>query len=771
MANQQQIDEARERLSIEKKIADVAKEINELKEQSAKAEEKEQKAIEQKRAKAQKYLDQLTEGRKTYEDIEKTTEKSIGNIGRMATAEYDISEAKRKQNAYQKEIEKIDKSKGIYTEKEKKNLITILESQKEILGTNIGLAKSAKDQLDASDQLLGVLGFSVSRLKDMKKQAALFVRVLSKNPLFMILVAATALAASFLDSVRHTRELSKNLNVSLVTAQKLSRELKGATFSFGFIAEQFKKLSEGDFAGIAKDFVDAGKNLALGVSESDIVEAMNTMKSLEGRILSKDEAVRIAQSAKTLGMTSGTMTNVAKQMQLAGSGANDITEALKQVEGLAIDMGALEVDNVKDIEGIMKDIANNTEAFAAYGKDGGANMIKAAAHARKLGLELGSMVKISDSLLDFESSIEKEMEASLMIGKQLNYDRARALALEGDMAGAAREVANQVGGLGGFNRMNVLQKRAMAESVGLGVSEFQKLLGGGGETEDPVIKSQDELKGSIDKLTEAMGKATMQTGKDLLAGTAALGVAGFAGFKGVKAVAGSKVGQKVLGGIPGLKNLAGAGSKTAKNLPEKQVLTKSGRPDMRFKVNKDLAKEGAKEVAQEAMEKKIKEEAMETGAKKGVGFFGKMFGKGAGKTAVKKIPILGLLAGGLFAGQRALKGDFAGAALELLSGGASLIPGVGTGASMAIDAGLLMRDLNKMEDPEVKNEFADLSAEQQRQVEQVQSMNLSNQELIETLKLMNENNETQMAEYIAVLQTIAANTAQTATNVDGITNN
>ena len=82
-----------------------------------------------------------------------------------------------------------------------------------------------------------------------------------------------------------------------------------------------------------------------------------------------------------------------------------------------------------------------------------------------------------------------------------------------------------------------------------------------------------------------------------------------------------------------------------------------------------------------------------------------------------------------------------------------------------------MRDLNKLEDPEVKNEFADLSAEQQRQVEQVQSMNLSNQELIETLKLMNENNETQMAEYIAVLQTIAANTAQTATNVDGITNN
>ena len=752
--NQQQVDNAREKLKLEEKIRDVVAEINVLKDQAVNADEKEQVALDKKKAKAQKYLDQLTEGRKVSEDILNTEEKSIQNMSKMATAEYDISDAKRRKLSYQKEIEKIDKSKGIYTEKEKKALKDILKINIKMADKNIDLAKSAKDQLEASDQLLGVLGFSVSRLKDMKKQAALFVRVLSKNPLFMILVAATAVAASFLDSVRHTRELSKNLNMSLVTSQKLSRELKGATFSFGFIAEQFKKLSEGDFAGIAKDFADAGKNLLLGVSESDITEAMNAMKSLEGRILSRDDAVRISQSAKTLGMTSGTMMNVAKQMQLAGSGAQDINEALTQVEGLATDMGVLDADNMKDIDGIMKDIANNTEAFAAYGKDGGANMIKAAAHAKKLGLELGSMVKISDSLLEFESSIEKEMEASLMIGKQLNYDRARALALEGDMAGAAREVANQVGGLGGFNRMNVLQKRAMAESVGLGVAEFQKLLGGGGETEDPVIKSQDELKGSIDKLTEAMSKASMQTAKDLIAGGAAVTAAGFAGFKGVKAAAGSKVGQKVLGGIPVLKNLAGVGSKTAKNLSEKQVLAGFGG-----------------KAAKEAMEKKIKEQAMETGAKKGIGFFGKMFGKGAGKTAVKKIPLLGLLAGGLFAGQRALKGDFAGAGLELLSGGASLIPGLGTGASMAIDAGLLMRDLNKMEDPEVKNEFADLSTEQQRQVEQVQSMNLSNQELIETLKLMNENNETQMAEYIAVLQTIAANTAQTATNVDGITNN
>ena len=41
---------------------------------------------------------------------------------------------------------------------------------------------------------------------------------------------------------------------------------------------------------------------------------------------------------------------------------------------------------------------------------------------------------------------------------------------------------NQIGGLGGFNRMNVLQKRELVRLV-LVLFEFQKLLGGGGETE------------------------------------------------------------------------------------------------------------------------------------------------------------------------------------------------------------------------------------------------------------------------------------------------
>ena len=74
---------------------------------------------------------------------------------------------------------------------------------------------------------------------------------------------------------------------------------------------------------------------------------------------------------------------------------------------------------------------------------------------------------------------------------------------------------------------------------------------------------------------------------------------------------------------------------------------------------------------------------------------GKTAAKTAGKSLVKKIPGVGLLAGLYFAGEKLLEGDFAGAGLEVASGAASTIPGLGTAASLAIDAGIAARDISK----------------------------------------------------------------------------
>lgn len=69
--------------------------------------------------------------------------------------------------------------------------------------------------------------------------------------------------------------------------------------------------------------------------------------------------------------------------------------------------------------------------------------------------------------------------------------------------------------------------------------------------------------------------------------------------------------------------------------------------------------------------------------------------KTALKSALKKVPGVGLLAGGAFAAWRAMRGDLTGAGMELASGAASMMPGVGTAASLGFDAALMARDMSR----------------------------------------------------------------------------
>ena len=85
--------------------------------------------------------------------------------------------------------------------------------------------------------------------------------------------------------------------------------------------------------------------------------------------------------------------------------------------------------------------------------------------------------------------------------------------------------------------------------------------------------------------------------------------------------------------------------------------------------------------------------------KAGSGTLAKTAGKFAGKGLLKRIPILGSVVGLGFALDRAIKGDFVGALAEAGSAGLGLFdlvaPGLGTGLSLAADAGIAARDLKK----------------------------------------------------------------------------
>jgi hypothetical protein len=107
-----------------------------------------------------------------------------------------------------------------------------------------------------------------------------------------------------------------------------------------------------------------------------------------------------------------------------------------------------------------------------------------------------------------------------MTGKQLNLQKARELALTGDLSGMMDNVLKQVGGEAEFNKLNVLQRKSLAKSLGVEVSEMEKLVSAGGKQVEQQ-KAFKDLLGS-----DAMSALTSLTNKIKSIGADILGKIG-----------------------------------------------------------------------------------------------------------------------------------------------------------------------------------------------------------------------------------------------------
>ena len=151
---------------------------------------------------------------------------------------------------------------------------------------------------------------------------------------------------------------------------------------------------------------------------------------------------------------------------------------------------------------VLQDMANNAGVLAKYSDGTAEGMARAATQAAKLGMELSSVGQVMDGLLDLESSIASEFEASVLLGKDLNLDRARTLALNNDIEGAMNEIVKQVGTEADFQAMNAVQRQALADSVGVSVDDLSQMMAKGGKA-----KLDDNFPEATLKRTEDLVKA------------------------------------------------------------------------------------------------------------------------------------------------------------------------------------------------------------------------------------------------------------------------
>jgi len=182
----------------------------------------------------------------------------------------------------------------------------------------------------------------------------------------------------------------------------------------------------------------------------------------------------------------GEIASMKKEMGLAGKEAANLAR-LSKVNG-----GNIEAQNKAIVNGInagnrqnrtavahgavLRDVANVSEGIAISYAGFPDKLAEAATAARGLGMDLGKLDNIASGLLDFETSIASEMEAELLTGQALNLEKARELALNNDLAGVAKELANQGITSAKFSKMNRLQQEAQAKAMNMSREEMAQML-------------------------------------------------------------------------------------------------------------------------------------------------------------------------------------------------------------------------------------------------------------------------------------------------------
>jgi len=661
------------------------------------------------------------------------------------------------------------------------------ELQKElsnIEGYNKEFEQGLQEQLDLSSKItkqMGLTGAVLGGLKtvagklglggisdalDDANTAALNVAKNSSGLTgkFKVLGASLAsLGKSFLSFLTDPLSIIKLIASGIVGLVKLAGEYARKTADVGKA-----------FLGMGNNVSEVTANLehmAAGDYFMNFEEAFQAMKSLNAATgtqvqLTHSQTEAYQKYTNLLGISEETTQGLFKQATLSGESFDDIgasvlatVEGLNQANGLSLDQNA-----------IMEDVANASAKTSFHLGNNPKALSQAAFDAKRLGMTMAEISNVARQTLDFESSIEKEMKAEMLLGKDINMEKLRSATLTGDVETQTKEINRILADNIDATEGNVLAQEALAGLIGMDVDKMfeanrarllgialsnqgindrkagekavQDLMSKGYTQEQALFEIKEKGLENIQaqaKASQTFGRLTEQLKETFISGLVKSGILdkintlikNFVDGGGMEKIssllegAGEKIGnalgsvgefikgmidnpKKTLAGlavafgimfakqklIPQLVTLVGGKALTAgfsamksffKKKPEKvaqAVMKTTG------KVISGAAAESAVKAGSATATKKI---AAKTTAKMGA----KLGVKALGKSVLKKIPGVGLLAGIGFGLQRAMKGDLVGAAMELASGGASLIPGFGTAASVAIDAASVARDISR----------------------------------------------------------------------------
>ena len=319
--------------------------------------------------------------------------------------------------------------------------------------------------------------------------------------------------------------IKESLNDPLTVA---SIAIAGLAKIAGLVADGFKRSQENTGAlakGLNitnKEAMELSKNMSassfgsdrLFVSSKGLTETLVAINSELGTTvqLSNEELLTFTKLRETAGLTNEELMGIQKLSLANGKSFDENADSLlNQVSALNRSSGIYL--NEKEV---LKDISKLSAATTlSLGKNPKA-LAEAVATAKSLGMEMSKVDAIAGSLLNFEESIAHELEAELLLGKDINLEKARQAALNNDLATVAREISNQIGSSAEFSRMNRIQQEGLAQAVNMSREDLAETLftqeALGGASGEEAKRRQDILDARIEEVGLARAEKEFREG-------------------------------------------------------------------------------------------------------------------------------------------------------------------------------------------------------------------------------------------------------------------
>ena len=442
-------------------------------------------------------IEDVLDGTKDINDLAKEQIK-FANSKRKLEVEY--SQALAKAGISQKSINKLVKGQGDLTSivadelgdisKEQATLLSMFEEQVKVNSDNEKIMEEMRKRAKEIDKGMGAFGKTAMGLQKtlnaiglgkLGERLGIEDAIKSGRKLSAELTKGGSKQASFTDKIKVGNkvmgEMGKSLGKSL-----------GPLAIVATLADVFKKVDKQSAEFAKNQGISAKESVQLRVEMSEIARnsddvAVNSERMMEAQAslnsffgssvkFSGQMAADFASLAKRTNMTAETQGVIALETMRTGKSAKDVTTQ--------INLQVMEMNKQKglqmSVKSIQDAIGKTSKALQLTFKGSTKELVNQVMQAKALGATMEQVEQISSSLLDFESSIAAELEAELLLGKDINLEKAREAALRGESGKVAEEVMKNTAIMNAFETKNVIAQEAAAKALGMSRDQLAEMV-------------------------------------------------------------------------------------------------------------------------------------------------------------------------------------------------------------------------------------------------------------------------------------------------------